>query len=521
MTKRVVLIGHPVAHSLSGAMQQAAFDSLGIDATYELWDRAPIELADAIAELRTDDFLGANVTIPHKERVVPMVDRLTEEAPRDRRGQHDHARGQAARRPQHRRARASRSRSTGWSASRRCRARPWSWAPAAARGPSSTASSPRASSGSSSSTATSTAPRAWSSTSAAAPRTWSCARCRGTSRSSRRSSPRPSVLVNATSIGLTERREPGPGRGPPRRTCWCSTSSTPRPGCCATPQPAGCTAADGELMLLHQGAAAFTLWTGQPAPLELMQREARRGARRRPPLGRGRADRRRADGGRPPRRRRLARTLGRVPLPDRRGIARAGARRHDRGRPGGPAADRGRARRRPGAPAARVRPRRAPGDRAGPRRDPRRRPPRAHARVADPAPRSATATGRTGRGSCRSAPLTDDEADELLAAADDGNKRATPVTRVRPGHADLAGALKYGFNDVRDVLERASARETAARVAAGGVARAFLRELGHRGLVVHGRGRRRGRRPGELHALARRGRRRRRCAARTPTRRRG
>ena len=49
---------------------------------------------------------------------------------------------------------------------------------------------------------------------------------------------------------------------------------------------------------------------------------------------------------------------------------------------------------------------------------------------------------------------------------------------MRPGHADLAGALKYGFNDVRNVLERASARETAARVAAGGVARAFLRELG-------------------------------------------
>ena len=60
-------------------------------------------------------------------------------------------------------------------------------------------------------------------------------------------------------------------------------------------------------------------------------------------------------------------------------------------------------------------------------------------------------------------PLSDEEADELLAAAEDGNKRATPVTRVRPGHADLAGALKYGFTDVRDVLERASARETAAR----------------------------------------------------------
>jgi shikimate dehydrogenase len=80
MTKRVVLIGHPVAHSLSGAMQQAAFDELGIDARYELWDRPPIALADAIGELRGDDFLGANVTIPHKERVVPMVEKLTEEA---------------------------------------------------------------------------------------------------------------------------------------------------------------------------------------------------------------------------------------------------------------------------------------------------------------------------------------------------------------------------------------------------------------------------------------------------------
>ena len=75
-------------------------------------------------------------------------------------------------------------------------------------------------------------------------------------------------------------------------------------------------------------------------------------------------------------------------------------------------------------------------------------------------------------------PLDDEAAAALRDAADDGNKRATPVTRVRPGHADLAGALKYGFNDVRNVLERASARETAARVAAGGVARAFLRELG-------------------------------------------
>jgi chorismate synthase len=53
-----------------------------------------------------------------------------------------------------------------------------------------------------------------------------------------------------------------------------------------------------------------------------------------------------------------------------------------------------------------------------------------------------------------------------------------PVTRLRPGHADLAGALKYGHEDVRNVLERSSARETASRVAAGGVARKLLSRFG-------------------------------------------
>ncbi len=75
-------------------------------------------------------------------------------------------------------------------------------------------------------------------------------------------------------------------------------------------------------------------------------------------------------------------------------------------------------------------------------------------------------------------PLTAAQAAELALLAEDGNRRAQAVTRVRPGHADLAGALKYGFDDVRPILERASARETAARVAAGSVCRAFLAELG-------------------------------------------
>ena len=52
------------------------------------------------------------------------------------------------------------------------------------------------------------------------------------------------------------------------------------------------------------------------------------------------------------------------------------------------------------------------------------------------------------------------------------------ITRIRPGHADLPGTMKYGYSDVRNVLERASARETAARVAAGAIARKLLEEFG-------------------------------------------
>ena len=57
-------------------------------------------------------------------------------------------------------------------------------------------------------------------------------------------------------------------------------------------------------------------------------------------------------------------------------------------------------------------------------------------------------------------------------------KATEPITRLRPGHADYPGMMKYGLDDVRNILERASARETAARVAAGAVARRFLEEFG-------------------------------------------
>ena len=84
----------------------------------------------------------------------------------------------------------------------------------------------------------------------------------------------------------------------------------------------------------------------------------------------------------------------------------------------------------------------------------------------------------------------DPVSDEALAAADDVNAereiaRNRPLTRPRPGHADLVGMQKYGFDDARPVLERASARETAARVALGEVAAQFLRQAYGIELVSH------------------------------------
>jgi shikimate dehydrogenase len=281
MTKRVVLIGHPVAHSLSGAMQQAAFDSLGIDATYELWDRTPIELAEAVAELRGDAFLGANITIPHKERAVPMVDRLTDDAhvtgavntlTREGKRLIGHntdvpgfkvaldrlvgkqkmprnavvlGAGGGARAVvyglitegfqrvvvfnRHLHRSEGMVKHFGRSAAHmELRAMPWHDSIIEAE----------------------------------------LAKTR--------------VLINATSIGLTSDQSPIPadalhGDLLVLDLIYAQTRLL------RDAAAAGAIVADGELMLLHQGAAAFTLWTGQPAPLELMQAklaEARAGGLR-------------------------------------------------------------------------------------------------------------------------------------------------------------------------------------------------------------------------------------------------
>jgi len=270
MTKRVVLIGHPVAHSLSGAMQQAAFDAAGIPATYELWDRPPLELADAIAELRSDDFLGANVTIPHKEKATGLVDRLTEEAhatgavntiTREGKRLVGHntdvpgfrvaletlvgkqrmprlavvlGSGGGARAVVHglvaegfqrvvvfnrhlHRAEALVRFFARSAAHMELRAMPWHESIIEAE------------------------------------------------------LAKTKVLVNATSVGLHGDESPIPAELlPPDLLVMDLIYNPPRSRLLREAAAAGCQVLNGEVMLLHQGAAAFTLWTGQPAPVELM-----------------------------------------------------------------------------------------------------------------------------------------------------------------------------------------------------------------------------------------------------------
>ncbi|MGB2695814.1 MAG: shikimate dehydrogenase [Dehalococcoidia bacterium] len=78
--KRAGVIGHPLGHSISPAIFQSAFDAAKLDVTYEAWDTTPDQLEARIASLRADDVLGANVTVPHKEAVIPLLDKLDERA---------------------------------------------------------------------------------------------------------------------------------------------------------------------------------------------------------------------------------------------------------------------------------------------------------------------------------------------------------------------------------------------------------------------------------------------------------
>lgn len=79
-TAEVGLVGHPVDHSRSPVMQQAAFDALMIPARYAIWDTPPEQLVERIYSLRGPAMLGANVTIPYKTAVIPLLDAIEEQA---------------------------------------------------------------------------------------------------------------------------------------------------------------------------------------------------------------------------------------------------------------------------------------------------------------------------------------------------------------------------------------------------------------------------------------------------------
>ncbi|MBI5675846.1 MAG: shikimate dehydrogenase [Nitrospirae bacterium] len=79
-TKITGLFGYPVEHTLSPAMHNAAFKSLGLDICYVPFNVSPEELPNAVRAVRALNLIGVNITIPHKEKVIPLLDRVSEEA---------------------------------------------------------------------------------------------------------------------------------------------------------------------------------------------------------------------------------------------------------------------------------------------------------------------------------------------------------------------------------------------------------------------------------------------------------
>ena len=74
--KKSGILGYPLGHSISPYFQNAAFINLGIEATYEAWPVDPVQLPKRIQALREPDVMGANVTIPYKELVIPLLDEI-------------------------------------------------------------------------------------------------------------------------------------------------------------------------------------------------------------------------------------------------------------------------------------------------------------------------------------------------------------------------------------------------------------------------------------------------------------
>ena len=80
MSQYVGLLGYPLSHSISPVFQQAAFDHYGMSVRYDLWPTPPEALESEVSKLRLSRYLGANVTVPHKERIRSLVDEVDSHA---------------------------------------------------------------------------------------------------------------------------------------------------------------------------------------------------------------------------------------------------------------------------------------------------------------------------------------------------------------------------------------------------------------------------------------------------------
>ncbi|HUW46366.1 MAG TPA: shikimate dehydrogenase, partial [Dehalococcoidia bacterium] len=76
MSRYIGLIGYPIKHSISPYFQQTALDYYRLDIRYEAWETSPAQLQDMVNDLRKPQNIGANVTVPHKETVLPLLDEV-------------------------------------------------------------------------------------------------------------------------------------------------------------------------------------------------------------------------------------------------------------------------------------------------------------------------------------------------------------------------------------------------------------------------------------------------------------
>ncbi|MCL4531650.1 MAG: shikimate dehydrogenase [Actinobacteria bacterium] len=274
--KQLAVIGYPISHSLSPALHGAALAACGVDAGYDRREVAPADLPAFVSDLRSGDWLGINVTVPHKEAVIPLLDGLSPEAEAigavntvvvsqerlvgyntDGIGFLQALRERGRFDPRGRQVvvlgAGGAARAVVWAL---CRA-------GAARVSLHNRHRERAQ-------RLAASARAWQWDTEVAVEPWDpAAVAMGLAGAG--------LLVNATSVGLAVHETPLPAELIPEGILAVDLIYNPRPTRLLREAALrGARTLDGLPMLVYQGAAAFELWTGHKAPVEAMQDAAER-----------------------------------------------------------------------------------------------------------------------------------------------------------------------------------------------------------------------------------------------------